>query len=116
MSKGTIFIGFGILAIGGLAYWYFSKPSAGETSDVSSADSGIAPLMDSSFPQAGIGTQGASNSRKQVRRDCRAEAKAQGLRGREKRQFKKACKASGGINADTADFAFNGFDGAFEFA
>jgi hypothetical protein len=38
------------------------------------------------------------------------------LRGRAKRQFKRECKASGGINADTADFAFNGFDGAFEFA
>jgi hypothetical protein len=51
--------------------------------------------------------------RRQTRRDCRAEANAQGLKGKAKRDFKRECKAAGGMNADfageEADFAFNGY-------
>lgn len=121
MNKSTIFIGLGILAVGGLAYWYFTKPSSGTTSDISDLGKSAAPPVDETYADTGMGTDtgvalGAGKSRKQARKDCRAEAKARGLRGRAKRQFKRQCKAEGGINADTADFAFNGFDGAFEFA
>ena len=121
MNKSTIFIGLGILAVGGLAYWYFTKPSSGTTSDVSDLGKSAAPPVDESYSDTGSGADialpsGAPKSRKQTRRDCRAEAKSRGLRGKAKRQFKRQCKAEGGINADTADFAFNGFDGAFEFA
>jgi len=112
MNKSKIFIGIGILAIGGLAYWYFTKPSqAGATDNTDQSTSEVPSEMTSP-----IGKTGAVKSKKQTRRDCRAEAKASGLKGREKRQFKRDCKAAGGVNADTADFAFNGFDGAFEFA
>ena len=117
MNKNILFIGLGILAVGGLAYWYFSKPSA----DISGTEDKSASSTDTSGGDTPtLPTDMASSlggkSRKQVRRDCRAEARAQGLRGKAKRQFKRQCKAEGGINADTADFAFNGFDGAFEFS
>lgn len=118
MSGKTIFIGLGILAVGGLAFWYLRKPSGQSGSADANLGTPNAPIGDlySETGTASGGAQTASKSRKAVRRDCRAEAKAQGLKGREKRQFKRACKAAGGINADTADFAFNGFDGDFEFA
>ena len=55
----------------------------------------------------------ARQGRRQNRRDCRAEAISRNLKGKAKRQFKKECKAAGGINADfvgeEADFAFNGY-------
>jgi hypothetical protein len=121
MNKSTIFIGLGVLAIGGLAYWYFSKPSSAVQIPSDLGKSAVPPIDESTIYDTGVPTGsdvalGAPKSRKQTRRDCRAEAKSRGLRGRAKRQFKRECKASGGINADTADFAFNGFDGAFEFA
>jgi hypothetical protein len=123
MNKSTIFIGLGILAVGGLAYWYFTKPSAGTTSDASDLGKSATPPMDEVYDESGsvggvggaAGLGGAPKSRKQTRRDCRAEAKSRGLRGKAKRQFRRECKRSGGMD-DGADFAFNGFDGAFEFA
>lgn len=121
MNKTTLFIGLGVLAVGGLAYWYFTKPSTPTSPDLAGLDKSASPPVDESYSDTGMGTDtgvasGVPKSRKQARKDCRAEAKARGLRGRAKRQFKRQCKAEGGINADTADFAFNGFDGAFEFA
>lgn len=109
-----IFIGLGVLAIGGLAYWYMTKPSGG---DQPMMDAGTATPEE---PTTGGTAKKAANvvgkSKKAVRRDCRAEAKSMGLKGKEKRQFKRECKASGGYDSEGAGFAFNGFDGAFEFA
>lgn len=119
MNKNVIFIGIGVVALGGLAYWYLTKAGSQSTSGDASMQKSANPTTDdANIPNVPTDTvtEISGKSRKQVRRDCRAEAKAQGLKGREKRQFKKQCKAEGGINADTADFAFNGFDGAFEFA
>jgi hypothetical protein len=50
--------------------------------------------------------------KRQARRDCRKEAKAKGLKGKAKRNFKRECKAAGGIDfaSEEADFAFNGFE------
>jgi len=120
MNKSTIFIGLGILAVGGLAYWYFTKPSSETTLDAPDLGKSATPPADEVYDETGSagdvgGIGGAPKSRKQNRRDCRAEAKSKGLRGKEKRQFRRNCKKSGGID-DGADFAFNGFDGAFEFA
>lgn len=130
MNKNYIFIGLGVLAVGGLAFYLMRKPSAATTTPVVDAGSGAdlrsadVPVGEQSMQDLGIGT-GASavpqsrkerrQERRANRRDCRAEAKALGLRGKAKRDFKKECKAAGGIdNMDEADFAFNGFDGDFE--
>ena len=121
MNKNTIFIGLGVLAVGGLAYWYFTKPSTTDTSsDGSDLGKSAAPPIQDDYSDtgsdAGLGIPtGQAKSRKQNRRDCRAEAKSQGLRGKAKRQFRRNCKKAGGMD-DGADFAFNGFDGDFEFA
>lgn len=64
-------------------------------------------------PKTSKSVKEARQGRRGNRRDCRAEAITQNLKGKAKRQFKKECKAAGGMNADfaveEADFAFNGF-------
>jgi hypothetical protein len=118
MNKSTIFIGLGVLAVSGLAFWYLRKPSSDSQMLPDMGKSAVPPMDEAGLYDTGTPIVGAGNpkSRKQTRRDCKAEAKSQGLRGRAKRQFKRECKAAGGINADTADFAFNGYDGTFDFA
>ena len=116
MNKKVIYIGLGILAVGGLAYYFMSKPTA-PSMDTASPDMGKSAsntetstaedATESGAPNPS-GASAGSKTRKQVRKDCRAEARARGLRGRAKRQFRKECKAAGGVD-DAADFAFNGF-------
>ncbi len=110
MNKSTIYIGVGLLAVGGLAYWYFTKPAqvaTPESTDLPSDDVAMPP----STPEGGKKAMPVSRepkSKKETRRDCRAEAKSRGLKGKAKRQFRRECKKSGGVD-DGADFAFNGF-------
>ena len=112
MNKKIIYIGLGLLVVGGAAYYLMASkaPSTsgdastgGEKSaDTASTDEGAASdLGGLTLPKIGGG------SKKQVRKDCRAEANAQGLKGKAKRQFRRNCKAQGGID-DGAAFAFNG--------
>jgi len=117
MNKKVIYIGVGLLAIGGLAYYFFMKPSSSSASSDASGEGGRS-ATDEGY--ADIPSTDASSGldltrkerrqdRRQTRRDCRAEAKAQGLRGRAKRDFRKKCKAEGGF-----DDGMESFDGMFE--
>ena len=132
MNKGLL-IGVGVLAVVGVGgfLWYRSrqKPTAegGDTETRSATPSAGAEATTPSTPEveepelpieeaaptATPTKKEARQVRRQNRRDCRAEAKSKGLKGKAKRNFKKECKAAGGLNADfaseEADFAFNGF-------
>jgi hypothetical protein len=46
----------------------------------------------------------AGSSKKQVRVNCRVEAKNRGLRGRAKREFRRDCKRNGGFDDGAEDF------------
>jgi hypothetical protein len=133
MNKNLL-IGAGVLAVVGVgAFLYFRKrqttteegtldlrsatlgAETGTTStpETPSASEPEAPLDETLSPTTPLTPKEARQGRKQSRRDCRAEAIQRRLRGKEKRQFKRECKAAGGINADfsgeEADFAFNGY-------
>jgi hypothetical protein len=127
MNKG-ILIGIGVLMVAGIGgfFWWKNKnksTSTGEGAfDTKSSDKITAPESTVNEPVMeqveNIAVEPASKKearqiKRQTRRDCRAEAKSKGLKGKAKRQFKRECKAAGGTNADfvtnEADFAFNGF-------
>lgn len=126
MDKKVIFIGLGVVALGGLAFFLFRKKGGAGAASTRSADvgagasAGAEETYDESYDESLDEELGVPQTRKemrqerrQTRRDCRAEAKSRGLRGKKKRQFKRECKAAGGVNADftseQADFAFNGY-------
>ena len=122
MNKKVIFIGLGVLILGGAAFFLLrKKPSVGgSSSDTGAGERSAESAGDQDYSDEAssvadiIGREGTKKEvrqeRRQTRRDCRAEAKSQGLRGREKRQFRRKCKSEGGVD-DGADFAFNGFGG-----
>lgn len=108
MKKNYIYIGLGVIAVGGLLYYFMSGKSSGgakslgdggsASSDTpltngsnSTSSSEVDSALDSVFTSAGT-------RKKQIRVNCRVEAKNRGLRGREKRQFRKECRRSGGFD------------------
>ena len=135
MNKNLL-IGVGVLAVVGVGgfLWYRSRQNSAGTSEggdtrstSSPADEttpsgveagnespdGVKPIDETLAPTAAPTKKEARQEKRQNRRDCRAEAKSKGLKGKAKRNFKRDCKAAGGINADfaseEADFAFNGY-------
>jgi|DEB19_MinimDraft_3_1074340.scaffolds.fasta_scaffold69361_2 hypothetical protein len=107
MDKKTIYIGLGILAVGGLVY-YFMR---GGSSSSKSLDTPQGGLQDGALSETTETTAtddidstlggkfvSAGNSRKQKRVNCRVEARQRGLRGKEKRQFRKDCRRAGGYD------------------
>ena len=123
MNKKVIFIGLGVLVLGGAAYFLLAKksPTGGATGDSTegqrAADqTGSAANENYGDTTAALDTlvnptgtrKEMRQERRQVRRDCHAEAKANGLKGKAKREYRKACKAAGGVD-DGAAFAFNGY-------
>jgi hypothetical protein len=131
MNKNLL-IGVGVLAVVGVgAFLYFRKRGTEEggldlrsatlgegtgstsTPETPSASEPEVPLDETLSPTTPSTPKEARQGRKQSRRDCRAEAIQKRLKGKEKREFKRQCKAAGGINADfagdEADFAFNGY-------
>lgn len=126
MNKKVIFIGLGVVALGGLAFFLFrKKPTAGTDAATRAAetDAGATDIYsdEGAYDASLEGELGLPQSRKEVRqerrqnrRDCRAEAKAKGLTGIAKRLFKRECKAAGGLDNmdfmnEQSDFAFNGY-------
>jgi hypothetical protein len=126
MNKNYIYIGIGVLAIGGLA-WYFMRgksidaqkslggsPSGSTTQDGSSTSTTSSDAT-TSTPSEPVFTS-AGDTRKAVRRECRSYAKqvcGRGLGSGKKRcrkEKRKQCKAEGGYESptETEDFAFNG--------
>ena len=107
MNKKYIYWGLGLIAVGGLAYYFMSGNQGGAKSlgDGGSA-SADTPLTDgaNSTPSSEVTSAvesiftSAGTRKKQIRVNCRVEAKNRGLRGRDKRQFRKECRRNGGFD------------------
>jgi hypothetical protein len=117
MNKKYIYFGLGLLAVGGLAYYFMSgRSSDGAKSASSDSSSSDAPLTDgaNSTPPAETasssldstlgGRVSAGSGRREIRRNCRQEARDRGLRGRAKRQFRRDCRRSGGFDDGADEF------------
>jgi hypothetical protein len=133
MDKKVIFIGLGVVALGGLAFFLFRKKGGAGADSSGGADTrsanlgagasaGADPMYDESYDTSLDAQLGVPQTRKEirqerraVRRDCKAEAQAKGLRrlSRARREFMRECKAAGGENLDfmseQSEFAFNGY-------
>jgi hypothetical protein len=136
MDKKVIFIGLGVVALGGLAFFLFRKKGGAGAASVGGAATRGADVGAGAGAGAGAAAaeevydesldaelgMGAEPTRKEirqerraVRRNCKAEAKSKGLKWgtKKRRNFMRDCKAAGGENADftseVSDFAFNGF-------
>lgn len=123
MNKKIVFIGVGILALGGLTYWYFTKGSSnlgglGDTSKSLDTQGIEEEIPTGTTPPTAMSP--TTLTPRQTRRNCRIEAREKcgtGLgKGKPKcrRDSRRKCKSEGGYDDGMADFAFNGFDGAFE--
>jgi hypothetical protein len=115
MDKKYIYWGLGLIAVGGLAYYFMSGKSSGAKSIGSASDDTLTDGANSSNPNAtdagtaldqtlGALFTSAGSSKKQVRVNCRVEARNRGLRGREKREFRRNCKRNGGFDDGAEDF------------
>ena len=119
MDKKYIYWGLGLVAVGGLAYYFMSGNKGGGAKSLGSGSSSTdTPLTDgansSANPNASdagtaldstLGTfTSAGGGRRQIRVNCRAEARNRGLRGREKREFRRECKRNGGFDDGAEDF------------
>jgi hypothetical protein len=106
MDKKYIYWGLGLVAVGGLAYFFMSGRSSGAKSLEGGSSASDQPLTDGSNSATTttevdpvLGTRiSAGTGKREIRRNCRQEAKDRGLRGREKRQWRRDCKRSGGYD------------------
>lgn len=131
MNKNLL-IGVGVLAVVGVGAFFLLRKreksteagsldlgsetlggASASTPETPSESDPEVPLDETLSPTTPLTPKEARQGRKQSRRDCRAEAIQKRLKGKAKREFKRECKAAGGINADfagdEADFAFNGY-------
>jgi hypothetical protein len=108
MNKKYIYWGVGLIAVGGLVYYFMSGRSSGAKSleSGSSSDQRLTNGSNSSSSEAGTTTDSALESvftsagtrKKQIRVNCRVEAKARFPRGRQRRQWRKECRENGGFD------------------
>ena len=110
MDKKYIYWGLGLVAVGGLAYYFMSGKSSGAKSLGSGSSASDTPLTDGSNSSATTETAGTAldsalgtftstgSAKKQIRVNCRVEAKARFPRGRKRRQWRKECKDNGGYD------------------
>lgn len=107
MNKKYIYWGLGLVAVGGLVYYFMSGRSTGGAKSLGDGGSSSdTTLTDGSNSTASTQVDAANESvftsagtrKKQIRVNCRVEAKNRGLRGREKRQFRKECRRNGGFD------------------
>jgi len=107
MDKKTIYIGLGILAVGGLVYYFMRGGSSSSkslgTSEETLQDGALSQTTDATTTEDLDSTLGgkfvsAGSSRKQKRVNCRVKARQMGLRGKEKRQFRRECRKAGGYD------------------
>jgi hypothetical protein len=116
MDKKYIYWGLGLVAVGGLAYYFMSGNRSGGAKSIgdSSTDTLTDGANSSANPNATdagtaldstLGTfTSAGGGRRQIRVNCRAEARNRGLRGRERREFRRECKRNGGFDDGAEDF------------
>lgn len=123
MDKKYIYWGLGLVAVGGLAYYFMSGNKGGGAKSLGSGSTASdAPLTDGSNSTATDTTAtnetdpvlghtiSAGGSLHQRRVNCRVEARNRGLKGKAKRDFRKDCRKSGGY-----DDGLDNFDGEDSF-
>lgn len=127
MDKKYVYLGLGLVAVGGLAYYFLmGRGSDAKSLSSGTTDSTTPPLTDgaNSTPTTetasdsldstlGTNFREAGSTRRQIRVNCRVEARQRGLRGAAKRQFRRECRRNGGFD-DGAD-AFLGASGTSGF-
>lgn len=112
MDKKYIYVGLGLLAVGGLAYYFMSGRSSGAKSLDSASNDVLTDGVNSSNTMTAesaldstLGTfTSAGGAKKQIRVNCRVEAKARFPRGRQRRQWRKECRDNGGFDDGLEDF------------
>lgn len=116
MDKKYIYWGLGLVAVGGLVYYFMSGNKNGGAKSLNSASNDVltdgANSSNSATPSAGSSLDetlgalftSAGSTKKQIRVNCRVEAKSRGLRGKEKREFRRNCKRNGGFDDGAEDF------------
>ena len=114
MDKKYIYWGLGLVAVGGLAYYFMSgnKSSGAKSMGSASNDTLTDGANSSTTTDAGTSLDetlgglftSTGTGKKQIRVNCRVEAKNRGLRGKEKRQWRKDCKRNGGFDDGAEDF------------
>jgi hypothetical protein len=115
MDKKYIYFGLGLVAVGGLAYYFMSGKSSGAKSlgsGSSASDTSLTDGSNSNTTDAGTaldetlvgGFTSTGTGKKQIRVNCRVEARNRGLRGRAKREFRRDCKSNGGFDDGAEDF------------
>lgn len=127
MNKKAILIGLGVLAVGGLAYYFFMgkgdktlKQGESGSSDSASPSQDDSSTSDEDYSEdiggVDLSKKEIRQENRAVRRDCRKEARAKYGRLPKKKKdrdakqkFRRDCKAAGGFDDGGADFAFNGF-------
>jgi len=124
MDKKYIYWGLGLVAVGGLAYYFFAGKSSGLKSLIGNKPASNPPSTASSTPSTdaensaestpitaaedldetlGSKRVSAGGSKREIRRNCRKEARARGLKGKAKRKWRRKCRREGGYD-DNADF------------
>jgi len=123
MNKKYIYWGLGLIAVGGLAYYFMSGKksesakslgSGSSASNTSSNDASNSTSTDTTAPTETDPVLGhtinAGGSLHQRRVNCRVEARNRGLKGKAKRDFRRDCRKSGGY-----DDGLESFDGEDSF-
>ena len=111
MKNKKLLIGLGILAAGAAVYYFFFRSASSSGGNSAKSLGSVDANLESSTSESpasidvtlnGTAAAGAFQSagtrKKQVRVNCRVEAKNRGLRGRDKRNFRKECKRNGGFD------------------
>jgi hypothetical protein len=114
MKKNYIYWGLGLIAVGGLAYYFMSGKSSGASKSLdNAASSSDQPLTDGANSTALDTTEtdpvlghrvSTGESLHQRRVNCRVEARNRGLKGKAKRDFRKDCRKSGGYDDGLDNF------------
>jgi len=115
MDKKYIYWGLGLVAVGGLAYYFMLGKGVGAKSLKSGSSTSDTPLSDGANSNTmsagsaldetlGGGFTSAGSAKKQIRVNCRVEAKNRGLRGRARREFRRDCRNNGGFDDGLEDF------------
>ena len=110
MDKKYIYWGLGLLAVGGLAYYFMSDntsrgakslgggSTASDTSLTDGANSATMTAGSALDQTLSGGFTSAGTAKKQIRVNCRVEAAARFPRGRKRRQWRKECRENGGYD------------------
>jgi hypothetical protein len=114
MNKKYIYWGLGLIAVGGLAYYFMSGKksesakslgSGSASNDTLTDGTNSTPTTDATSVDPVLGHRvSTGGSLHQRRVNCRVEARSRGLKGKEKRDFRRDCRKNGGYDDGLDNF------------